>query len=289
MEPEPSPSTPPSPDPATEATASGTEDAAPPPPGKRRGRRWTWRRIISDVIILAGVCLLLYVPSTWAWSWWQQRGLKSELQQSSPALKAPSASFFRDNMVSAGIPVDVNADKNDQRPLAQKEAALAAQRASVQAFRDAAVLFAQSVQNSEGKPIGKIVIPKIKLEWVVIQGVELQDMKAGPGHWPETPFPGMGGNFILSGHRNIWGGPFLHLDKLAVGDTIELLLPYVAARYEVTRSLIVKPTQVDVVAQRGFEQISLTTCDPPFTARNRLVVQAKLVEYKLLPTSGAGK
>jgi LPXTG-site transpeptidase (sortase) family protein len=289
MESEPSPSTPRPPDPATGSAAAETGDAAPSPPEKRRRRRWTWRRIVSDIIILAGVCLLLYVPSTWAWAWWQQRGLKTELQQANPILQAPSASFFRDNMVSAGFSDDVNADKNDLRPLAQKEAALAAQRASVQAFRDAAVLFAESVQNSEGKPIGKIVIPKIKLEWVVVQGVELQDMKVGPGHWPETPFPGMGGNFILSGHRNIWGGPFLHLDKVAVGDSIELLLPYVAARYEVTRSLIVKPTQVDVVAQRGFEQISLTTCDPPFTARNRLVVQAKMVEYKLLPAAGAAK
>ena len=68
-----------------------------------------------------------------------------------------------------------------------------------------------------------------------------------------------------------------------VGDTIELLLPYVAATYQVTRSLIVKPDQVEVVAQRGVEEISLTTCDPPFTARNRLVVQGKLVSYKLLP------
>ena len=87
---------------------------------------------------------------------------------------------------------------------------------------------------------------------------------------------------MVSGHRNIYGGPFLHLDQLKTGDTIDLLLPYVAAHYEVTRSIIVKPTQVEVVAQRGIEEISLTTCDPPFTARNRLVVQAKLVEYKLL-------
>jgi LPXTG-site transpeptidase (sortase) family protein len=246
-------------------------------------KKWNWRRILSDVIILAGIGVLLYLPATWGWAWWEQRGLSNKLETTHPILQAESSTFFREDMVQ------VAAEMETLRTLAQKAEEEAAARARVQAFRDAAVDFASAVLDKEGEPIGKIIISKIGLEWVVVQGVTLGDMESGPGHWPETPFPGMGGNFVISGHRNMYGGPFLHLDQLAVGDTIDLLLPYVAARYEVTRSIIVAPTQVEEVAQRGVEEISLTTCDPPFTARNRLVVQAKLVEYKLLsPGSPSG-
>jgi sortase A len=259
---------------------------------KKPRRRWTWQRILSDVLIVAGVGVLLYLPATWGWAWWQQRGLSNRLEQTNPILKAESSTFFGSDMVDAAADAaarlaavtetEASTEIETMQDRARREAEEAAVRARIQAFRDAAVTFAATVLDKQGEPIGKIIIPKIGLEWVVVQGVELADMKIGPGHWPETPFPGMGGNFVMSGHRNIWGGPFLHLDKLQVGDTIDLLLPYVAARYEVTRSLIVTPTQVEVVAQRGVEEVSLTTCDPPFTARNRLVVQAKLVEYKLL-------
>jgi sortase A len=259
---------------------------------KKQKTRWTWRRILSDVIILAGVGLLLYLPATWGWAWWEQRGLNNRLEQTHPALQAESSTFFRDDMVdvvadaatraAAVTEAEAATEMETLADRARRAAEEAAVRARIQAFRDAAVTYASTVLDKQGEPIGKIIIPKIGLEWVVVEGVELVDMKIGPGHWPETPFPGMGGNFVASGHRNIWGGPFLHLDQLQVGDTIDLLLPYVAARYEVTRSMIVTPTQVEVVAQRGVEEISLTTCDPPFTARNRLVVQAKLVQYKLL-------
>ena len=93
-----------------------------------------------------------------------------------------------------------------RRAAAQAEAE-AARRAQVQAFRGAAWSFATAAQAEQGAPIGKIIIPKIDLEYVIVEGVTLEDMKSGPGHWPETPFPGMGGNFILSGHRTLTVGP----------------------------------------------------------------------------------
>ena len=264
---------------------------APPstPAAARKRQRWTWQRIVADVIILAGVCLLLYLPALWVWAWQAQKGLVQQLEQSHPIMKSEAAGLFRGDMIvvdPSTSPLDPSETAVELDAMRRAEAQAEAEtvrRAQVQAFRDAALSFAADVQTAEGEPLGKIIIPKIDLQFVIVQGVTLEDMKSGPGHWPETPFPGMGGNFILSGHRNMYGWPFFKLDKLAVGDTIEILLPYVAATYEVTRSLIVKPDQVDVVAQRGVEEISLTTCDPPFTARNRLVIQGKLVAYKLLP------
>jgi sortase A len=261
------------------------------PPSTRKKRRWTWQRIVSDIIILAGVCLLLYLPVIWVWAWWEQRGLVQQLEQSHPIMKGGSADYFSSGMIVVDPttppldPSQTAVEMDAMRRAAEQAEAEAARRAQAQAFRDAALSFTAGVQAEQGAPIGKIIISKIGLDYVIVEGVTLKDMESGPGHWPETPFPGMGGNFILSGHRNMYGWPFFKLDKLAVGDTIELLLPYVAATYEVTRSLIVRPDQVEVVAQRGVEEISLTTCDPPFTARNRLVIQGKLVAYKLLTTA----
>ena len=103
--------------------------------------------------------------------------------------------------------------------------------------------FAATVAGKGGTPLGRIVIPKIKVDVVVIEGVGKSDLREGPGHWPETPFPGQGGNFVVSGHRTTYGAPFFKLDRLKAGDEIDLLMPYVSARYEVTEVLIVAPNQ----------------------------------------------
>jgi len=204
-------------------------------PATRKRRRWTWQRILADVIILAGVCLLLYLPALYVWAWRAQKGLVQQLEQSHPIMKSDAGGLFRGDMIvvdPSTPPLDAGqtaVEMDAMRRAAAQAEADAARRAQIQAFRDAALSFAVGTQTEQGTPIGKIIIPKIDLEYVIVEGVTLEDMKSGPGHWPETPFPGMGGNFILSGHRNMYGWPFFKLDKLAVGDTIEILLPYVAA------------------------------------------------------------
>ena len=63
-------------------------------PPVRRRRRWSWQRIVADVIILAGVCLLLYLPALWVWAWRAQKGLVQQLEQSHPIMKAEPAGYF---------------------------------------------------------------------------------------------------------------------------------------------------------------------------------------------------
>jgi LPXTG-site transpeptidase (sortase) family protein len=127
--------------------------------------------------------------------------------------------------------------------------------------------------------MGMIRIPQIQLEARVVEGVEEEDLEAGPGHWPETPLPGQHGRVVISGHRTTFGGPFLRLDELEPGDEIDLVLPYGTARYEVTEILIVGPTDVWVVGQRGVEELSLTTCHPIYSEKERLIVQARAVSF----------
>jgi len=172
---------------------------------------------------------------------------------------------------------------------AKRKAAEAERKAELASLVEAARTFSGSLAADTASgvvPIGRVIIPKIGVDEVLVQGTGRGDLREGPGHWPETPLPGMGGNFVVSGHRTTYGAPFFKLDKLAVGDEIDVLLPYVAARYRVTRSLIVRPNQTDVVAQRGVEELSLATCHPVYSARQRLVVQAEMVSFKLLDSAG---
>ncbi len=85
----------------------------------------------------------------------------------------------------------------------------------------------------------------------MLEGTDTRDLREGPGHWPETPLPGQGGNFVVSGHRTTYGAPFRKFDKVKEGDLVDLVLPYAVARYRVSRVVIVKPNEVEEVAQLG--------------------------------------
>ena len=259
-----------------------------------KGSRWRWRRILSNVLILAGLALLLYPVGTWGYAWWQQRELARQLVATHPALTIPSRAYFNEDMLP--LKEDPFQVKTEQD--AALKAAAEAKRAAAKAKRDAelaslveaARAFTASFAADAASgvvPIGRVIIPKIGVDVVLVQGTGRGDLREGPGHWPETPLPGLGGNFVVSGHRTTYGAPFFKLDKLAAGDEIDVLLPYVAATYRVTRTVIVRPDQTDVVAQRGVEELSLATCHPIYSARQRLVVQAEMVSFKLLETTAA--
>ena len=138
------------------------------------------------------------------------------------------------------------------------------------------------MEGKSGTPIGRIVIPSIGMDVVMVEGAGTGDLKEGPGHWPETVFPGQLGNFVVSGHRTTYGAPFRKLDKIKVGDEIQLVLPYAVVRYRVTRVIVVLPTQVDEVAQLGREQVSLAACHPIYSASHRIVVQGDMIDFTLL-------
>lgn len=239
-----------------------------------------WKKALANLLILAGVLALLYPVGTWAYTWTAHASLVRQLSEQHPGIEGDVTSYFREGGMVSTLPLDVTvAPEHD----AGRQAEWRDEQARVAALlRAAADGFAESVADAGGRPIGRLVIPKIGVDVIVLEGTGTQDLREGPGHWPETPFPGQGGNFVISGHRTTYGAPFFRLDKLEVGDEIQLVLPYVAAVYRVWRSLIVLPHETQVVAQRGVEEISLTTCHPIYSAAQRLVVQAQLVEYRLL-------
>jgi sortase A len=127
-----------------------------------------------------------------------------------------------------------------------------------------------------GEGVAVIEIPKIGVRKTVVQGVGVPDLKKGPGHYPDTPMPGQVGNAAIAGHRTTYGAPFYRLNELDPGDTIQVRTLQGEFTYEVATTQVVKPNQLEVLTQTEDARLTLTTCEPRFSARRRLVVQAVL-------------
>jgi LPXTG-site transpeptidase (sortase) family protein len=130
-----------------------------------------------------------------------------------------------------------------------------------------------------GKPLAVLDIPKIRLDnKVVIEGVGRDELRKGPGHVPSTVLPGQDGTFGVSGHRTTYGAPFYRLNELTKGDTITVVTREAIYTYTVTRTAIVRPTDTQVLDNvkdpdgKTKATITLTTCHPRYSARQRLIV-----------------
>jgi LPXTG-site transpeptidase (sortase) family protein len=132
---------------------------------------------------------------------------------------------------------------------------------------------------ADGKPLAVLDIPKIRLDnKVIVEGVGRDELRKGPGHVPSTVLPGQDGTFGVSGHRTTYGAPFYRLNELAKGDTITVVTQGAIYTYTVTRTAIVRPTDTQVLDNvngpdgKPKATITLTTCHPRYSARQRLIV-----------------
>jgi sortase A len=138
----------------------------------------------------------------------------------------------------------------------------------------------------EGDPIGYIRIPRIGINQVVVEGSNTPDLRKGPGHYVGTPLPGQSGNAAVAGHRTTYGHPFYNLDSVKIGDPIVVTTLQGIFVYDTSKSLVVSPNNTDVIKNVFANWITLTTCNPRFSASTRLIVQATLVHSQLFPNSG---
>jgi sortase A len=140
-------------------------------------------------------------------------------------------------------------------------------------------LFAERVKTGEG--IGRIEVPSIDLEIVMVQGTDTASLQKGPGHYPETAFPGQGQTIGIAGHRTTYLAPFRKINEIEDGDEITLEMPYGTFTYEVQKHEIVDPSQVEIVDDVGYERLVLTACHPLYSASQRWAVFAKLESVSL--------
>jgi sortase A len=139
---------------------------------------------------------------------------------------------------------------------------------------------------AEGEPVGDIRVPAIGINQVVVEGTNTPDLRKGPGHYIGTPLPGQTGNAAVAGHRTTYGHPFYNLDGVRVGDPIVLTTLQGIFVYDTTRSFVVSPNDTTVIENAFANLLTLTTCNPRFSASTRLVVQAKLAHSQLFQNTG---
>jgi sortase A len=131
---------------------------------------------------------------------------------------------------------------------------------------------------AEGRGLTRIRIPAVGVNVVVVEGTSASALRAGAGHYRGTPLPGEAGNVAIAGHRTTYGKPFADLDRLKIGDEIVLETPLGAYRYRVTRQpFVVDKADWSPIANGPGQTLTLSTCHPKRSDRQRLIVRAELV------------
>jgi LPXTG-site transpeptidase (sortase) family protein len=152
----------------------------------------------------------------------------------------------------------------------------------------------------EGDPLTRIEIPAIGVNTIVVEGTTPSALKAGAGHYRSTPLPGQKGNVAIAGHRTTYGRPFNKIDGLDVGDRIVMTTPVGRYTYSVIKApkaakgsagfkaaWTTHPFDWSVAAKTEASYVTLTTCHPKGSARQRLIVRAKLVRSEPVASRAA--
>jgi sortase A len=142
-----------------------------------------------------------------------------------------------------------------------------------------------------GDALTQLEIPSIGVDVVVVQGVTLEALRAGAGHYPDTPLPGEPGNVAIAGHRTTYGRPFNRIDELEPGDKIILTTPIGRHVYKVSRRPWVVTNNdwsvIDEFPKKG-SFLTLTSCHPEGSDDYRLTVRAELVGSQETIAQAAG-
>jgi len=131
-------------------------------------------------------------------------------------------------------------------------------------------------QVTPGDAVGQLQIPSLGNTYNIIQGTDTGNLEEGPGHYPSTAFPGMGQTVAIAGHRTTYLAPFRFINQLKPGDRISITMRYGKFTYVVQYLRIVKPTDVAVIDDVGYERLVLSACNPIYSAAQRIIVFARL-------------
>ena len=223
----------------------------------RRRRRLPSARTLGLVLIACGVAALAWTIVVWQWqdpftglyTRWEQRHLRSQYAHLSSEWKRPSAHRG----------ADVRAEK-------------AAVARAAAAFRR---------ETHPGEAIGKIVIGRLGLHMILVDGTDEGSLKKGPGRDLRTYMPGQNRLVYIAGHRTTYLAPFAHIEDIKPGDYITLELPYGTFLYRAFRHEIVPATALGMLRSPRHELLRLQACHPRFFATHRYIVDARLVHVAL--------
>jgi sortase A len=150
---------------------------------------------------------------------------------------------------------------------------------------------------------GRIRIPQIEVDSPLLEGIRINTLDYGPGHWPGTAMPGELGNVVVAGHRTSHNADFRRLDELKPGDQVifdldaglvagdgfqradgvEVTVPtpdeHTGKHFYVVHSVeVVTPDAMWVVSQDYRHSATLFACHPPGSVSHRIVVFLDLVD-----------
>jgi sortase A len=213
-------------------------------------------RVLSRLLLGTGVLLLVWAIVVWRWqdpftalyTHWQQQRLGRALEREFAA--------YRPSGAERGL------------ALAAREDAIAAEAAR---FRRT---------THPGEAIGRIVINRIGLNMVLVDGTDESSLKKGPGRDLRSSMPGQDRLVYIAGHRTTYLAPFSHIDAIRPGDLVRHLQPYATFTYRMTTHRIVPADDMAVLRSPRHELLELQACHPRFFATHRYIVYAKLVAMK---------
>jgi sortase A len=215
-------------------------------------------RIIGSLLIVAGALTLVWVVVVWRW------------QDPFTALYT----HFEQARLSTSY---------EKRASAFRPRAPHGDLASVQRLIAGE---ARAYQGSlhPGDPVGRLIIGRIGLNMVVVQGTDHATLKKGPGHYIGSGLPGEGHLIYVAGHRTTYLAPFAAINDIRAGDYVRFEVPYGTFTYRVTRHYVVADSAVGVLQDGGKEILRLQACHPRFFATHRYLVDAKLI--RVAPRGG---
>jgi sortase A len=128
----------------------------------------------------------------------------------------------------------------------------------------------------KGDAIARIAIPRIGVAEYVVEGTDVDSLRKGPGHYPETPLPGEPGTSAIAGHRTTYGAPFRKIDQLKHGQVITIDMPDGHFVYRVEQTKVVDDQDLSVLDKVGHQRLVLSACHPLYSAAQRVIVFARL-------------
>lgn len=141
-----------------------------------------------------------------------------------------------------------------------------------------------------GTPFALMTIPRLGENMdgkPVLQGVGLDELAQGVGHYPESAMPGQAGNFAVAAHRITLGEPLRYVENLEVGDNVYVETETYWYTYRLIETEIVLPDAVWTVSPNPLDDdpaaaprklITLTTCHPTFGNSHRWIWWGELVQ-----------
>jgi sortase A len=250
------------------AAAPSWRDITIQPYRRRRDWRW-WVGLVGRVLVATGLLLLAFVGYQLWGTGIQTRQAQNRLEQEFTAALPPTTTTTTAPPTTAPSSTDAPATSTTVAPTTT-------------------TLPPPPVPPALGDPIARLEAPTIGLDWIVVSGVGVDELKKGPGHYPDTPLPGQNGNIGIAGHRTTYGAPFFRIDELAAGDEV-ILTSSSGGRfvYRVTDQFIVSPSQYDVLAPSTTPILTLTSCHPRYSAKQRIIVRAALDPAQSSPLADA--